>query len=87
MLCAYRVSEVGQLSPGWLNSCGKICIDLSRQMLKTHFRLCMCGKSSLFSVSGMKEAFIWLIRVLITLETGQGCLPGCIDEKGGEHRD
>lgn len=36
---------------------------------------------------GWKEAFIWLIRVLITLETGQGCLPGWIDEKGGEHRD
>lgn len=54
VLCVYSVSEVGQLSPRWLNSCGKICIDLSRQMLKTHFRLCMCGRSSLFSVSGME---------------------------------
>lgn len=38
----FTESGGGQHSPGWLNSCGKICIDLSRQMLKTHFRLCMC---------------------------------------------
>lgn len=48
----------------------------------------VCMKRPLFILRvGWKEAFMCLIRVLITLETSQGCSPGWIDEEWGEQRE